>query len=44
MRQDQIDDQVFDLYDEYCDGHIDRRQLFERAAQLTVGSDADALR
>ena len=38
MRQDQIDDQVFDLYDEYCHGHIDRRQFFERAAQLTVGS------
>lgn len=38
MRQDQIDDKVFDLYDEYCHGHIDRRQFFERTAQLTVGS------
>lgn len=38
MRQDQIDDHVFDLYDEYCHGHIDRRQFFARAAQLTVGS------
>ncbi|MGI9261522.1 MAG: dienelactone hydrolase family protein [Woeseiaceae bacterium] len=36
MRQDQIDAQVFDLYDEYCHGHIDRRQFFERAGQLTV--------
>jgi carboxymethylenebutenolidase len=40
MRQDQIDDKVFELYDEYCHGHIDRRQFFERAAQLTVGSVA----
>ena len=38
MRQDQIDDRVFDLYDEYCHGHIDRRQFFERATQLTVGT------
>mgnify|MGYP001825213158 CR=1 FL=1 len=37
MNQDQIDDQVFELYDEYCHGKIDRRQFFERAAQLTVG-------
>lgn len=37
MDQNQIDDQVFELYDEYCHGKIDRRQFFERAAQLTVG-------
>jgi len=36
MDQNQIDDQVFDLYDEYCHGKIDRRQFFERATQLTV--------
>lgn len=36
MRQDQIDDQVFELYDEYCHGKIDRRQFFDRAAQITV--------
>jgi len=36
MRQEEIDDQVFELYDEYCHGHIDRRQFFERVAQLTV--------
>lgn len=40
MRQDQIDDKVYGLYDEYCHGHIDRRQFFERAAQLTVGGVA----
>jgi carboxymethylenebutenolidase len=44
VRQDQIDDQVFELYDEYCHGHIDRRQFFERAAQLTVaGASAIAM-
>ncbi len=36
MKQHEIDDQVFELYDEYCHGQIDRRQFFERAAQLTV--------
>ena len=36
MKQHEIDDQVFELYDEYCHGHIDRRQFFERAAKLTV--------
>lgn len=38
MNQVQIDAQVFDLYDEYCHGHIDRRTFFERTAQLTVGT------
>jgi carboxymethylenebutenolidase len=36
MNQNQIDDQVFELYDEYCHGKIDRRQFFKRASQLTV--------
>ncbi len=36
MRQDQIDDQVFELYDEYCHGSMDRRQFLERASLLTV--------
>lgn len=36
MKQHQIDDQVFDLYDEYCHGKINRRQFFERAAALTI--------
>jgi carboxymethylenebutenolidase len=36
MKQQEIDDQVFELYDEYCHGHIDRRQFFERAAALSV--------
>jgi len=36
MSKEQIDDRIYDLYDEYCHGHIDRRQFFERAAALTV--------
>ena len=36
MDQNQIDDQVFELYDEYCHGSIDRRQFFKRASELTV--------
>jgi carboxymethylenebutenolidase len=36
MDQNQIDDQVFELYDEYCHGTIDRRQFFKRASELTV--------
>src|SRR5262249_6878033 len=28
---------VFDLYDEYCHGHIDRREFLQRASALTVG-------
>ena len=37
MKKDPIDDRVYDLYDEYCHGFIDRRQFFERAAALTIG-------
>jgi carboxymethylenebutenolidase len=36
MQQHEIDDQVFELYDEYCHGRLDRREFFERAAALTV--------
>jgi carboxymethylenebutenolidase len=27
----QIDQRVYDLYDEYCHGHIDRREFLVRA-------------
>ena len=37
MKKDEIDDQVYDLYDRYCHGRIDRRQFFERAAAVTIG-------
>ena len=44
MRQDEIDDQVFELYDEYCHGKIDRREFFHRAGQITVaGASALAM-
>jgi len=37
MTEKDIDPRVFDLYDKYCHGRIDRRQFFERAAALTIG-------
>jgi carboxymethylenebutenolidase len=37
MRESDIDRRVFDLYDDYCHGRIDRREFFARAATLTVG-------
>jgi carboxymethylenebutenolidase len=36
MKKTDIDDRIYDLYDEYCHGRIDRRQFFERAAAVTV--------
>ena len=36
MSQQVIDQQVFDLYDEYCHGYIDRREFLNRAAALTI--------
>ena len=32
-----IDPRVFELYDEYCHGYIDRRTFLSRAAAITVG-------
>jgi carboxymethylenebutenolidase len=34
--QQEIDKRVYDLYDEYCHGIIDRREFLRRAAALTV--------
>lgn len=36
MSKTHIDDQIYDLYDEYCHGRIDRRQFFERAGAVAV--------
>jgi carboxymethylenebutenolidase len=36
MNQQDIDQRVFDLYDEYCHGFIDRREFLSRAAAITV--------
>ena len=42
VTQLEIDQRVFDLYDEYCHGHIDRREFLLRAARVTVGGLAMA--
>jgi len=42
LTQIEIDQCVFDLYDEYCHGHIDRREFLSRAAAVTVGGLAMA--
>jgi carboxymethylenebutenolidase len=42
LTQGEIDQRVFELYDEYCHGRIDRRELLERASLLTVGGLAMA--
>ena len=36
ITQQEIDQRVFDLYDEYCHGRIDRREFFSRAAALAI--------
>lgn len=33
----EIDQRIFDLYDEYCHGYIDRREFLGRAATITIG-------
>ena len=37
MSDPKVDQQVYDLYDEYCHGRIDRREFFRRAAAMTIG-------
>src|SRR5512138_3741921 len=32
-----IDQRVYDLYDEYCHGRIDRREFLARASALAIG-------
>ncbi len=36
ITQQEIDQRVFDLYDEYCHGRIDRREFLSRAASLAL--------
>ena len=36
-QQPHIDQRVFDLYDEYCHGRIDRREFLARASAIVVG-------
>lgn len=42
LTQLEIDQRVFDLYDEYCHGEIDRRTFLARAAAVTAGGLAMA--
>jgi carboxymethylenebutenolidase len=42
ITQLEIDQRVFDLYDEYCHGRIDRRAFLQQAAAVTVGGLAMA--
>lgn len=42
VTQLEIDQHVFDLYDEYCHGRIDRREFLARASALVVGGLAMA--
>jgi len=37
VTQDWIDQRVYDLYDEYCHGDIDRREFLKRAALIAGG-------
>lgn len=37
LTQQDIDQRVYDLYDEYCHGRIDRREFLARAAAVTAG-------
>ena len=37
VTQIEIDQRVFDLYDEYCHGGIDRREFLKRSAAICVG-------
>ena len=42
VTQLEIDQRVFDLYDEYCHGGIDRREFLKRASVIVVGGLAMA--
>ena len=42
ITQPEIDQQVFDLYDEYCHGRMDRREFLMRASVLVAGGLAMA--
>ena len=42
VTQQWIDQRVFDLYDEYCHGRIDRREFLARSAALAAGGLAMA--
>ena len=37
MTEQPIDKRVFDLYDAYCHGRMNRREFLDRAAAITIG-------
>lgn len=43
MKQDEIDPQVFDLYDEYCHSEMSRREFLERAGAITLVGGISAM-
>ena len=42
ITQIEIDQRIYDLYDEYCHGRIDRRSFLAQASVVTVGGLAMA--
>ncbi len=42
ITQIEIDQRIYDLYDEYCHGRIDRRSFLAQASAVTVGGLAMA--
>lgn len=36
INQQEIDQRIYDLYDEYCHGYIDRREFLRRASAITI--------
>jgi len=43
MSKDKIDPRIYDLYDEYCHGTMERREFLRRAAAITVVGGISAL-
>ena len=43
MVKDTIDPRIYDLYDEYCHGPMERRDFLQRAAALTIVGGGSAL-
>ena len=40
MTEKKIDPRIYDLYDDYCHGRIERREFFSRAAAIGIGGAA----
>jgi carboxymethylenebutenolidase len=42
MTEKRIDQRLFDLYDQYCHGYIERREFLQRAMAIAVGATSAA--